>query len=74
MMPAPARSLVLMAAGIAIGFESPPLPALEETGQLPAKVSENRYLLGIALRGSASGVGHRPLNLSNISTKIPIGL
>lgn len=72
MIPAPALSLVLMAAGVAMGFESPPLPALEETGQLPANVFENRYLLGVALRGSTGGVGHRPLNLGNISTKIPI--
>lgn len=33
MIPAPALSLVLIASGVAIGLESPPLPALEETGQ-----------------------------------------
>jgi len=72
MIPAPALSLVSMAAGIAIGFESPPLPALEESGQLPATISDNCYLLGIALRGSTSGIGHRPLNLGDVSTGISI--
>jgi hypothetical protein len=68
-IPAPALSLVLIASGVAMGLESPPLPALEETGQPPASVSEHHYSLGIALRGSAGGVGHRPLNLGNISTE-----
>jgi hypothetical protein len=34
MIPAPALSLVLIAAGGAIGLESPPLPALGKIGQL----------------------------------------
>lgn len=58
-----------MAAGIAIGFESPPLPALKGNGQLPASIIENRYLLGIALRRSAGRIGHRSLDLENISTE-----
>jgi hypothetical protein len=34
MIPAPALSLVFIAAGKAMGLESPPLPALKEIGQL----------------------------------------
>lgn len=48
-MPAPALSLVLIGSGVAIGFESPPLPALKRLVSHDASVSENHYLLGVAL-------------------------
>jgi hypothetical protein len=38
MIPAPALSLVFIAAGKAMGLESPPLPALEEIDQLQGTV------------------------------------
>ena len=47
-IPAPALSLVLMGSGVAIGFVSPPLPALTRVVSRDASVSENHYSLGIA--------------------------
>jgi hypothetical protein len=69
MIPAPALSLVLIAAGGAIGLESPPLPALRKSVSYEAIVFEDRYSLGIAFRGSTGRVGHRSLNLGDISTR-----